>query len=583
MKKATKKHPELRKSIALTLIFLLAFSGVFVGGSVTGAMQVEAETVTDAVYGDNSVHGAIWTTDVNGEEVNEHHFPSKQAVYLNGGPNNNNHKGLPPGSYYVQITEPNGTTLLGYSTTAFAVVGEDEYFAQRYNLWNNLQKASDDSTGYDTTSNNGGEYKVWVSKNPNFENNLSKTDNFKVKDIITPEDPATDSKLIIKKVVVDENDDVIEEDTSEFTFTFTELKEIDEVFFQSDTLSQMNPVNVYDHTSEMNSVLEEINIPDNYMLIGYEFAEYTQENGFSGEPKIHNVEEIGNKWFMLNASIGYAMWELEEDVTITIINRFVSDDEPGAELIIEKRLLNANNTIVASSDVPFTVEVEEPGESGFYALYEDGNALTVNDSIYIQDLEAGTYNVTELLTTAQKELYELWGYEVDGASMTDDGVVTVTENDLGTSIRVVIVNRIRTSNGGNGDNGNGNNGDNGNGNNGDNGNGNNGDNGNGGNGEESTTSPTTRSTPSGVPAVATTTTVIESVTPLAAPEVEAPVIILDEPVVPLAAPPVLPQTGDPNPWIMVIAGLGVSASGLAMFKRKKPDSKSVTMLFRDNN
>ena len=44
-----------------------------------------------------------------------------------------------------------------------------------------LSKASDSSPGYDTTTNGGGEYKIWVSMDPTFSNNQSKTDNFKVR------------------------------------------------------------------------------------------------------------------------------------------------------------------------------------------------------------------------------------------------------------------------------------------------------------------------------------------------------------------------------------------------------------------
>jgi len=55
-------------------------------------------------------------------------------------------------------------------------------FAQCYQLSQILNTASSGFTvaGYDTTTNPGGEYKVWVSSVSTFDNNSTKTDNFKV-------------------------------------------------------------------------------------------------------------------------------------------------------------------------------------------------------------------------------------------------------------------------------------------------------------------------------------------------------------------------------------------------------------------
>ena len=62
-------------------------------------------------------------------------------------------------------------------------------FLQCYRLEDILVKASDASPGYDDTTNGGGEYKVWVSKDPAFANSASKTDNFKVKPEVQPPPP----------------------------------------------------------------------------------------------------------------------------------------------------------------------------------------------------------------------------------------------------------------------------------------------------------------------------------------------------------------------------------------------------------
>jgi len=131
--------------------------------------------------------GAIWTTDSTCERVNENLYPSKDAVYLSGGPAKPGQNGLPDGAYYVQVTEPEGSrSLLGSTPTASVQVTNGE-FTQCYQLWAILRKASDGTQqGYDDTTNPGGEYKVWVSKNSDFPNSESKTDNFKVEVTLPP-------------------------------------------------------------------------------------------------------------------------------------------------------------------------------------------------------------------------------------------------------------------------------------------------------------------------------------------------------------------------------------------------------------
>jgi len=125
------------------------------------------------------MQGAIFTTNNLCDGTNVNIFGSKDDVYLDGGPAHAGAAGLPDGYYYVKVTEPNGT-LLGYSTSAIVQVYRGE-FVTCYQLSAILVKASDGNTGYDDTSNPGGEYKVWVSMDPNFLEDASKTDNFKVK------------------------------------------------------------------------------------------------------------------------------------------------------------------------------------------------------------------------------------------------------------------------------------------------------------------------------------------------------------------------------------------------------------------
>jgi hypothetical protein len=127
--------------------------------------------------------GAIFTTDGTCTGVNVNIYGSKADVYLNGGPSHPGAASLPDGSYYVRVTNPGGDVLLGTSVgsgneTPFVVSGG---VANCIQLSAVLIKGSDATPGYDDTTNQGGEYKVWVSTVNTFDNNSTKTDNFKVK------------------------------------------------------------------------------------------------------------------------------------------------------------------------------------------------------------------------------------------------------------------------------------------------------------------------------------------------------------------------------------------------------------------
>ena len=121
--------------------------------------------------------GAIWTTDGSGDPVDKNIYEYRTDVYLNGGPKNNQTQGLPDGTYWVQVTAPNGIPLGNPATPVIVSGGSFEGLQ----LWTLVSKESDGTQGYDVTPNNGGEYKVWLSKDPAFPNSASKTDNFKVR------------------------------------------------------------------------------------------------------------------------------------------------------------------------------------------------------------------------------------------------------------------------------------------------------------------------------------------------------------------------------------------------------------------
>jgi hypothetical protein len=145
------------------------------------------------------VSGAIFTSNSTCDGTNINIYASKDFVYLDGGPRHPGAAGLPDGSYYVQVTTPDGT-VLGTSVGSnnekpVSVVGGE--FQVCYQLSAILIKASDETQGYDDTTNNGGEYKVWVSMDGSFTNSQSKTDNFKVKG--SPEDPPPTATLHVRK------------------------------------------------------------------------------------------------------------------------------------------------------------------------------------------------------------------------------------------------------------------------------------------------------------------------------------------------------------------------------------------------
>jgi hypothetical protein len=155
--------------------------------------------------------GAIFTTKSNGTTVNQNIYDKKEDVYLNGGPQNQQSQGLPDGTYYFQVTDPSGATLLSTDaaecrqlTVANGVVsggaGPCPHPSGTYNPANGSTPVQ--LAPFNATPNNGGEYKVWLISQTlttsvadngiaiNFQNSDSKTDNFKVQK--EQQCPATD-------------------------------------------------------------------------------------------------------------------------------------------------------------------------------------------------------------------------------------------------------------------------------------------------------------------------------------------------------------------------------------------------------
>jgi hypothetical protein len=149
----------------------------------------------------NNFFGAIYTSTNDGTTVNQNLYDSKSDVYLNGGPQNENGNGIPNGTYYFQVTDPSGATLLSTDlatcrqlTVSGGVVagaaGPCPHLNGTFNPNNGSMPVQ--LIPFNTTPNNGGEYKVWLIRQTstttiaqdgihiNFKSADSKTDNFKV-------------------------------------------------------------------------------------------------------------------------------------------------------------------------------------------------------------------------------------------------------------------------------------------------------------------------------------------------------------------------------------------------------------------
>jgi hypothetical protein len=138
-----------------------------------------------------AIHGAIFTSDVDGH-VNVNHYDAKADVYLNGGPTNDNcdAAAVDDGVYVFQITNPSGSVLLSeddISMREFTVSGGVIVSA------NNHATVPADCGGvrvqmipFADTPNNGGVYKAWITRKSDYEANggfkpgNTKTDNFHV-------------------------------------------------------------------------------------------------------------------------------------------------------------------------------------------------------------------------------------------------------------------------------------------------------------------------------------------------------------------------------------------------------------------
>jgi hypothetical protein len=124
--------------------------------------------------------GAIFTTTVNGDEVNFNHYASKPDVYLDGGPGEGAPQtaaGLDDGTYVFQVTDPSGKVLLStdqarcrqFTVSGGIITGVVSTGCQHSTGFDiDHGAATVQLIPYDDTPNNGGVYKVWVTLVSNY-------------------------------------------------------------------------------------------------------------------------------------------------------------------------------------------------------------------------------------------------------------------------------------------------------------------------------------------------------------------------------------------------------------------------------
>jgi hypothetical protein len=194
----------------------LAVVGIAAGGcgkdQASTTDTSKTATFSKAVGQGNGMFGAIFTTNSSGTVVNGNIYQAKEDVYLNGGPKKPGAAGLPDGDYYYLITDPGCKTELAGPGAA----DPNDTSGKIITVQNGEFTALMQLAPFADTPNNGGEYKVYVTKvsdyDPNAKNSCfgfvhskTKTDNYKVKEKEVPPPPGPDTFCISGKKCFDRN------------------------------------------------------------------------------------------------------------------------------------------------------------------------------------------------------------------------------------------------------------------------------------------------------------------------------------------------------------------------------------------
>jgi hypothetical protein len=160
-----------------------------------------------SVLAGSAFAGAIYTTDKTGTIVNANtNYGASTDVYLGGGPQNRFASGLPEGTYYFQVTDPSGKTLLSTDNAACRqltvaggrVVGAAGACPHANGTFNPANGATPVQLApFGPTPNAGTVYKAWmiptakatIGSDPKvlvFAQRDAKTDNFKIPSFAPP-------------------------------------------------------------------------------------------------------------------------------------------------------------------------------------------------------------------------------------------------------------------------------------------------------------------------------------------------------------------------------------------------------------
>ena len=147
----------------------------WVGGAVLVACVAGA-----ALLSAHAPSGAIFTTLADGSEVNVNQYPSKEDVYLDGGPGIGapaTAAGLDDGTYVFQVTDPSGRTLLSSDpaecrqfTVSGGVISGVVVTGCEHLTGDDVDHGAKtvQLMPYDDTPNPGGVYKAWVVRVEDF-------------------------------------------------------------------------------------------------------------------------------------------------------------------------------------------------------------------------------------------------------------------------------------------------------------------------------------------------------------------------------------------------------------------------------
>lgn len=170
-------------------------------------LMVLALALAQGVQGQSGqLTGAIYTTNSSATAVNWNIYSTATDVYISGGPQNKNAAGLPDGTYYFQVTDPSGKTLLSTDSAdcrkldvtdgrVSGAAGACPHSVGTTNPANGVTPVQ--LVPYSVTPNPGGEYKAWLipvgkatlgsdGKTLTFARSDAKTDNFKVAESVQP-------------------------------------------------------------------------------------------------------------------------------------------------------------------------------------------------------------------------------------------------------------------------------------------------------------------------------------------------------------------------------------------------------------